>query len=1512
MARHGNTRSPSPVGSSYSSSKRPRRDDDRYDKSRRDDGRGHRRRSRSRSPDVWTHPSAVNVNVLIPPTQRRYRDRDSRYHRDDDYYRSSRRDRSRERRRSRDRDLGRDNRRRSRERDSRVKRDDSRDRRRRRDESTDSRRRERRDGSRNRSQTLEAVSDAPTTTPRLHPLMPFYQIPKKPSAPVQSEEEKKAERLAKLQAWKQKQAAEKSRKQEELEATGGTRSLLEEMDKKANASPVASVSPVAAASPETTVEANSEISPQPYAGKFDPKAIVKKATSGSAGAVKLGTDIALPEVAKASATLNSASTGPKANQSIASAKSSSGKHPFSAGWLSAQNADKQSGKLTSAVPLKARGNVSGFGLSTKATTEADKPAAKSGINFGEEEGSRKKLEKLPTPPPGDDSIADDIAMADGAKGEGEEEEDDEDMQDAGTEEEAAAAARAAAEKREERLQEQNLAYQAGEEPTAATTGGTEIDGDVTMAEYTKEADAEKTLEAVDEEDPLDAFMTGLGDPMKAPSSTNGIRASKSKAQQPEALFGDDDVDLNTVAVDPDDFLAMASKKKKKDLPTVNHAKLNYRPFRKSFYHEPSELTEMTEEEVVNLRFELDGIKIRGIDAPKPVLKWSQCGLGAQSLEVIQKLGYERPTSIQTQAIPSIMSGRDVIGVAKTGSGKTIAFLLPMFRHIKDQRPLDPLDGPVGLIMTPTRELATQIHKECKPFLKALNLRAVCAYGGAPIKDQIADLKRGAEIIVCTPGRMIDLLAANSGRVTNLRRVTYVVLDEADRMFDMGFEPQVMKILANIRPDRQTVLFSATFPRQMEALARKTLVKPVEIVVGGRSVVAPEITQIVEVRSEETKFHRLLELLGNLYEFEKNEDDRTLIFVDRQESADGLLKDLLLKGYPCMSIHGGKDQIDRDSTIEDFKAGVTPILVATSIAARGLDVKQLKLVVNYDAPNHLEDYVHRAGRTGRAGNTGTAVTFVTSEQDRYSVDIVKALRQSGQEVPDDLRKLAEGFIEKVKAGKEKVSGSGFGGKGLERLDQERDAARARERKTHKTGEEGDDEEKEEKEKDTAGDDLVAKAASSVQSAAAAAAAAVPQQLPGVPKGIDLDGKITVHRTEPATTDGKNPLAKVNSAVADIHTRLMKNRDIRAGVPIDNKGPDAGAFHATLEINDFPQKARWAVTNRTNVAKILEATGTSITTKGSFYATGKEPQAGENPKLYILVEGDTEVVVTNAMRELMRLLKEGTIAAADSDARAPASGSPVRHHPSPFHLPHTTTANCLSLLDVTSTSRHLPFEQHHSPSHLYPLSPPSTILTILLHQSLSKSYPPRTKPPPLSLLHPPTPQKKWATSAPNPPTQIPPPAASPPSPQQPTPSPPPAERSPPPNPEQTPQTNLARKSQRQTPPPPPSAEEEQHKEEEEKEEEEEEGNGEGTGPKGAVKKPEAPPRARPSVSTFPIAPLLRARAAQLASARTANAKGKLGRELEKQRAQTRSGTLQAESAEERRRREVQGVGEAREWN
>ncbi|KAJ5047411.1 uncharacterized protein L3040_003238 [Drepanopeziza brunnea f. sp. 'multigermtubi'] len=1184
MARHKDSRSPSPAGSQHSSKRIKREEDVRRDRDRRDEVRPQRRRSRSRSLD------------------RRHRDRDIHRRRDrsldrreEDYHRSGRRDRSRDRRDRFDRERSPDRRRRrSRERDYRERRDESYDKaRRRRENSTDSRPRSRGDGNFGKP---SGKSDNVRSSE-----------PVKPSAPpVQTEAEKKAERQKKLEAWKKKMAEDKERREQEL-AAGGTRKLLDEIDQKAAAS-------TAIGSPASPGTPTSSAPPAPYAGKFDPKAIAKKAVASSTSANTLGKDLPLNELTKASATLTSVK-GLQADKKITALSSTS---------------------QASALP-KARANLNAFGLGAKSAFDNEKPTStKRALDFGEDEDARKKLEKLPTLPLAN-LENDDAALANGA--EGEDDDDDVNMEDAGTEEEAAAAARAAAEKR-------SLANM--EEPTDESVK-TVPHGDVNT-EQSKAMQPEQTpMEEQDEVDPLEAFMDELGDPFSAPKPTNSFNRSQSKSQkrEPEPLFGDDEVDLKAVEADPDDILAMASKaRKKKDLPTVNYAKLDLEPVRKNFYAEPAELADMTEAELADLRLELDGIKVAGKDVPKPVQKWSQCGLNVQSLEVIRKLGYERPTAIQMQAIPAIMSGRDVIGVAKTGSGKTIAFLLPMFRHIRDQRPLEGSDGPVGLIVTPTRELATQIHKECKPFLKAMGLRAVCAYGGAPIKDQIADLKRGAEIIVCTPGRMIDLLAANSGRVTNLRRVTYVVLDEADRMFDMGFEPQVMKIFANIRPDRQTILFSATMPRIMDALAKKTLQSPVEITVGGRSVVAPEITQLVEVREEKQKFHRLLELLGELYN--NDEDARTLIFVDRQEKADDLLKDLMRKGYPCMSIHGGKDQIDRDSTIDDFKAGVVPIMIATSVAARGLDVKQLKLVVNFDAPNHLEDYVHRAGRTGRAGAKGTAVTFITEDQEQYSVGIAKALEQSGQPVPERLNEMRKSFRDKVKTGKSKDS-SGFGGKGLERLDAEREAARNRERKTHKT--DGDDDE--EKEDKTSDEEILLKAASTVQPASTAAA----PQLHGVPKGIDLDGKITVHRTETAVSSGggsKNPLDKVTSAIDAINARLNKTGQLRSGVPIDNKGPDAGAFHATLEINDFPQKARWAVTNRTNVAKILEATGTSITTKGSFYPAGKEVQAGGDPKLYILVEGDTEVVVTNAMRELMRLLKEGTMAAADAEGRAPASG------------------------------------------------------------------------------------------------------------------------------------------------------------------------------------------------------------------------------------------------------------------
>ncbi|KAH8737039.1 P-loop containing nucleoside triphosphate hydrolase protein [Ilyonectria robusta] len=1211
MARPRDSRSPSPAGSP-NSSRRPRKDDDRRDRDRRDDGRDHPRGTRSRSPDVRKHhrnARGLYSDEMLheqPRYRNRDRDRDNRdrardrdyYHRrdrsldrrDDDYYRGGRRDRrDRDRRRSRDRfdDRNRSpdrqqNRSRGGDRDFR-RREDSRDRARGHREGTaDSHARSIRDESRHQKTPMGDSGNASSNE---------AQKPKATAS--QAEVDKKAERLAKLEAWKKKKEIE-SQKQKEVNPSQ-TRNLLAEMDMKASGASSRTVSPVvsAVASPATKDSPSAASPVTPYTGKFDPKAIAKKSAasrSHEAGKPVLGAFGAQPETV--SVTVKQTSTA-------------------------------------SALPAN-RLKASGFGF-TKSHAENDKLPSKRKLDLDEEDTTKRKLTKLPALP----IETDDTPYAD-------QDEDDEEDGDvfAETEEEAAAAARAAHEKR---LQAESQAAQSEQESKAAeaqTNGQAATNGEPEKPASPEQMDVDEG----DGVDPLDAFMADL----KQTDVRKPAKASvTAKVQEPEAYFSDDDYAFKAKEEgDANAFLAMTNKRKKKDIPSIDYTKIEIEPIRKNFWVEPAELSSLTEAEVADLRLELDGIKVNGKDVPKPVQKWAQCGLTRQTLDVIEHLGYEKPTPIQMQAVPAIMSGRDVVGVAKTGSGKTVAFLLPMFRHIKDQTPLKDTDGPIGLIMTPTRELATQIHRDCKPFLKMMGLRSVCAYGGAPIREQIAELKRGAEIVVCTPGRMIDLLAANQGRVTNLKRVSYVVLDEADRMFDMGFEPQVMKIFANMRPDRQTILFSATMPRIIDSLTKKVLKAPVEITVGGRSVVAKEIEQIVEVREETTKFLRILELLGDLYD--RDEDARTLIFVERQEKADDLLKELMMKGYPCMSIHGGKDQIDRDSTISDFKKGVVPILIATSVAARGLDVKQLKLVVNYDAPNHLEDYVHRAGRTGRAGNTGVAVTFVTPEQENCAPGIAKALEQSGQPVPERLNEMRKAHREKVKSGKAKDT-SGFGGKGLDRLDQEREAARLRERKTHKA--EGEEEEDKEEKKDD--EEKAEKALSAIRAAASGvqsretAKTEQPEVKPVQP---------VIHGPTATTKDSKakDPLDKVSSAVSAINSRLGKAGQLRAGQPIDNKGPDAGAYHATLEINDFPQKARWAVTNRTNVAKILEATGTSITTKGNFYPLGKEVPAGAEPKLYILIEGDTEVVVSSALTELTRLLREGTIAAADADSRAPASG------------------------------------------------------------------------------------------------------------------------------------------------------------------------------------------------------------------------------------------------------------------
>ncbi|XP_029029312.1 probable ATP-dependent RNA helicase DDX46 [Betta splendens] len=735
---------------------------------------------------------------------------------------------------------------------------------------------------------------------------------------------------------------------------------------------------------------------------------------------------------------------------------------------------------------------------------------------------------------------------------------------------------------------------------------------------------------------------------------------------------EEEVDLQTA-------LTGFQTKQRKVLEPVDHGKIQYESYRKNFYVEVPELAKMTQEEVNTYRLELEGITVKGKGCPKPIKTWVQCGVSMKILNALKKHSYEKPTPIQAQAIPAIMSGRDLIGIAKTGSGKTIAFLLPMFRHIMDQRPLEDSEGPISVIMTPTRELALQITKECKKFSKPLGLRVVCVYGGTGISEQIAELKRGAEIIVCTPGRMIDMLGANSGRVTNLRRVTYVVLDEADRMFDMGFEPQVMRIVDNVRPDRQTVMFSATFPRAMEALARRILAKPIEVQVGGRSVVCSDVEQHVLVIDEDQKFLKLLEILGHY-----QEKGSVIIFVDKQEHADGLLKDLMKASYPCMSLHGGIDQYDRDSIINDFKNGACRLMVATSVAARGLDVKQLILVVNYNCPNHYEDYVHRAGRTGRAGNKGYAYTFITEDQVRYAGDIIKALELSGAPVPPELEQLWASFKDQQKAeGKTIKSSSGFSGKGF-KFDETEHALANERKKLQKAAlglQDSDDEDgaldieeqiesmfnSKKRVKDLSAPGAAAGAAGTVSATAAA-----PGGLPGLgptsagniqklemakrlalkinaQKNLGAEAQDVMQQATNAILRGGTIMTPSVSAKT-IAEQLAEKINAKLNyTPVEKLEEERQAaeqaetvkrYEEELEINDFPQTARWKVTSKEALQRIGEYSEAAITIRGTYFPPGKEPKEGER-KIYLAIESANELAVQKAKTEITRLIKEELI-------------------------------------------------------------------------------------------------------------------------------------------------------------------------------------------------------------------------------------------------------------------------------
>ena len=433
------------------------------------------------------------------------------------------------------------------------------------------------------------------------------------------------------------------------------------------------------------------------------------------------------------------------------------------------------------------------------------------------------------------------------------------------------------------------------------------------------------------------------------------------------------------------------------------------------------LEDMTERDWRIFREDFN-ISYKGGKLPLPMRAWKECtSLPQEILRAIAQVGYEKPSPIQMASIPIGLLKRDVIGIAETGSGKTCAFVVPMLAHIMQlPKMTDEIaaHGPYALIMAPTRELAQQIEEETLKFAQYLDYRVGLVVGGQSIEDQGFKLRKGVEILVGTPGRIIDVIER---RYTVLSQCNYIVLDEADRMIDMGFEPQVVAVMeamgsGNLKPEdeaeeldgkaleqggptsskyRTTYMFSATMPPSVERLARSYLRNPAVVTIGSAGKTSDLIKQeIIWVSRNErdSKFELVLS---------RHPNTQAIVFVNAKRSVDAVANLCYRLGYSCASIHGGKSQDQREESLRGFKAGDYDILVATDVAGRGIDVKGIDLVVNYELPHTIENYTHRIGRTGRAGRKGTAVSFLTSDDRDIMYELKELLIESKNHVPDAL-------------------------------------------------------------------------------------------------------------------------------------------------------------------------------------------------------------------------------------------------------------------------------------------------------------------------------------------------------------------------------------------------------------------------------------------------------------------------------------------------------------------------------
>ncbi|CAH8443245.1 unnamed protein product [Schistosoma mattheei] len=435
------------------------------------------------------------------------------------------------------------------------------------------------------------------------------------------------------------------------------------------------------------------------------------------------------------------------------------------------------------------------------------------------------------------------------------------------------------------------------------------------------------------------------------------------------------------------------------LRSVDWSAYTLAKFEKKFYHECSSVRDRSRRDVEEFRSK-HKVTVLGHNVPRPLFKFSEAGFPSYIMSVIKKSKWDSPTPIQCQGWPVALSGRDLVGIAQTGSGKTASFLLPAIVHAKAQPSLKRGDGPIVLILVPTRELAQQVEKVAEDFCYSAGFKSACLYGGASRTGQAEALGQSPEVVIATPGRLLDFLES---RHTNMRRCTYLVLDEADRMLDMGFEPSIRRVVSQVRPDRQTLMWSATWPREVKALAEDFLYDYIQINVGSTKLSANHnIRQHVEILNESEKFKRLLSLLNSF------DNARVLVFTETKKRTDELCQKLQDKGFDATAMHGDKHQKERDRALDMFREGHISVLVATDVASRGLDINDVRYIINYDYPSQTEDYIHRIGRTGRSDKKGTAYTFFSAKQPRLARELIEVLKEARQTIPDELFKIAEGY------------------------------------------------------------------------------------------------------------------------------------------------------------------------------------------------------------------------------------------------------------------------------------------------------------------------------------------------------------------------------------------------------------------------------------------------------------------------------------------------------------------------